>query len=143
MTSKFERKRRIVKTDEFSSVFRFRPVVKTEHFVMYARANFLPHARLGVVVGKRFAARSVTRNAVKRAVREGFRQSTLLAAMGLDCVVRLSKPLASKTDPACTDNMQAVLFNEVKRLFANHSKLTKLLEIGDQSQTSEGEKGNP
>jgi ribonuclease P protein component len=51
----FARVRRIVKTDEFSSVFRLRPVQKTPHFVLYARTNDLPHARLGVVAAKRFA----------------------------------------------------------------------------------------
>ena len=46
----FARVRRIVKTDEFSSVFRLRPVQRTAHFVLYTRSNELAHARLGVVV---------------------------------------------------------------------------------------------
>ena len=49
MTDDFERARRIVKTDEFSSVFRLRPVVRTAHFALYAQPNQLSHARLGVV----------------------------------------------------------------------------------------------
>ena len=128
MTGKFERTRRIVKTDEFSSVFRLRPVFKTEHLVLYVRPNSLTHARLGVVAAKRLAPRSVTRNTVKRAVREGFRQSELLRSLGLDCVVRLSKAVGNKQQPACTPDIQALLFNEVLSLFAIPAKLNKVLE---------------
>ena len=127
MSCTFERTRRIVKTDEFSSVFRLRPIFKTEHLVLYAQPNSLPHARLGVVAAKRLAPRAVTRNAVKRAVREGFRQSDLLRPLGLDCVVRLSKPLGSKQQPACTAAIQALLFREVLSLFAISSKFQKVL----------------
>lgn len=121
-TCNFERARRIVKTDEFSSVFRLRPVFKTAHLVLYARSNSLSHARLGVVVAKRFAPRAVTRNSVKRAVREGFRQSEWVSTLGLDCVVRLSKSIGSKQEPACTAATQALLFREVQSLFAISSK---------------------
>jgi ribonuclease P protein component len=52
----FARDRRIVKTDEFSSVFRLRPVQRTAHFVLYIRENQLPNARLGVVAAKSCSA---------------------------------------------------------------------------------------
>jgi ribonuclease P protein component len=133
MTGKFERTRRIVKTDEFSSVFRLRPVFKTEHLVLYVRPNALPHARLGVVAAKRLAPRAVTRNTVKRAVREGFRQSELLHSLGLDCVVRLSKSVGNKQQPACTSTIQALLLSEVKNLFAIPAKFNKVLEAARQA----------
>jgi ribonuclease P protein component len=122
----FERTRRILKTDEFSSVFRLRPVFKTEHFVLYARSNALAHARLGVVVAKRLAPRSVTRNAVKRALREGFRQSELMKSSNVDCVVRLVKAIGSKSQPASTATMRANLHREVQRLFAISSQLKQI-----------------
>ena len=55
----FPRERRIVKTDEFSSVFNLRPVYRTAHFVLYTRPTMLPLARLGVVAAKRLAPRAV------------------------------------------------------------------------------------
>jgi ribonuclease P protein component len=128
MSYAFERTRRIVKTDEFSSVFRLRPLFKTDHLVLYAQPNSLPHARLGVVAARRLAPRAVTRNAVKRAVREGFRQSDLVRSLGLDCVVRLSKPVGNKQQPACTAAMQALLFREVLSLFAISSRFQKVLD---------------
>ena len=111
----FARARRIVKTDEFSSVFRLRPVYKTAHFVLYARANDLPHARLGVVAAKRFAPRAATRNTIKRVTREIFRRSAL---QSVDCIVRLSRPVNSKDGPASTAQLKRELRAEILRLFS-------------------------
>jgi ribonuclease P protein component len=110
----YARAKRIVKTDEFSSVFRLRPVHRTAHFVLYARSNALPHARLGVVVAKRFAPRAVTRNTIKRITRELFRKSAL---PGIDCIVRLSGPVNTKAGPAVTGGMKATVRAEIQRLF--------------------------
>lgn len=111
----FARKRRIIKTDEFSSVFRLRPVERTAHFVLYARPNAIGHARLGVVVAKRFAARAVTRNTVKRLSREMFRMANLSA---IDYVVRLSGPLVKRQEPATNRSLKTMVRAELLRLFA-------------------------
>lgn len=118
----YERDRRIVKTDEFSSVFRLRPVQRTAHFVLYIRSNQLAHARLGVVAAKRFAPRAVTRNTIKRVTRELFRQASLPA---VDCIVRLSSPVNSKTGPATTATLKSELRTELTRLFQSQ-KLAEL-----------------
>ncbi len=112
----FARVRRIVKTDEFSSVFRLRPAQKSAHFVLYTRANTLPHARLGVVVAKRFAPRAVTRNTIKRVTRELFRVMQLPA---LDCIVRLARPVIGKDGPATTAALKATLRGELTRLLSS------------------------
>jgi len=112
----FARVRRIVKTDEFSSVFRLRPALKTAHFVLYTRPNALPHARLGVVAAKRFAPRAVTRNTIKRITRELFRTSALPA---VDCIVRLARPVNSKDSPATSSRLRAKLRTELAHLFAS------------------------
>jgi ribonuclease P protein component len=110
----YARDRRIVKTDEFSSVFRLRPVQRTAHFVLYTRPNELPHARLGVVAAKRFAPRAVTRNTIKRITRELFRIARLPA---IDCIVRLSQPVNSKSGPATGAVLKAQLRAELLQLF--------------------------
>ena len=115
MTGNFERTRRIVKTDEFSSVFRLKPVYKTAHLVLYARPNSLPFARLGVVAAKRMAPRAVTRNTIKRVTRELFRQAALPE---VDCIVRLSKPVNSKSGPATNVKLKVQLREELSQLFA-------------------------
>ncbi|WP_148717627.1 ribonuclease P protein component [Chitinolyticbacter meiyuanensis] len=78
---------RLLKTDEFSSVFNLRLSVSNEFFQVLGRPNGLPVARLGVVVGRRTDKRAVVRNYIKRTVRERFR---LAAAelVGIDLVVR-------------------------------------------------------
>jgi len=115
----FARARRIVKTDEFSSVFRLRPTQKTAHFVLYTRPNDLPHARLGVVAAKRFAPRAATRNTIKRMTRELFRTSHLAQ---VDCIVRLSRPVNAKDGPATTRALKAALKVELARLFASQQR---------------------
>ncbi|WP_353156076.1 ribonuclease P protein component [Herminiimonas fonticola] len=114
----FARDRRIVKTDEFSSVFRLRPVYRTAHFVLYTRQTDLPHARLGVVAAKRLAPRAVTRNTIKRVTRELFRQTALPS---IDCIVRLSQPVNTKKGPATTASLKVALREELTRLFASQS----------------------
>ncbi|GAB7540980.1 ribonuclease P protein component [Cupriavidus sp. 8B] len=79
---------RLTKTDEFSSVFALRPRRRSQHFVLYVGENGLPQARLGVVVGKKFAARAAERNLVKRMVRELFRARQDKLA-GRDVLLRL------------------------------------------------------
>lgn len=114
----FARDRRIVKTDEFSSVFRLRPVYRTAHFVLYTRPTDLPHARLGVVAAKRLAPRAVTRNTIKRVTRELFRQTALPS---IDCIVRLSQSVNTKKGPATTASLKVALREELTRLFASQS----------------------
>jgi ribonuclease P protein component len=128
----FARVRRIVKTDEFSSVFRLRPAQKTAHFVLYTRPNTLPHARLGVVAAKRFAPRAVTRNTIKRITRELFRTTPL---PGIDCIVRLARPVNAKDGPATTAALKALLRVELARLFA--SQAPRARKPADEAPTGE------
>jgi ribonuclease P protein component len=109
----YGRLRRIVKTDEFSSVFRLRPVFRTEHFALYQRPNTLGHARLGIVVAKRLAQRAVTRNMIKRIAREAFR---LAALPEVDCIIRLTSPVVSRGQNASSLAVKRALATELKRL---------------------------
>jgi len=65
-------------------------VVRAARFHVYRLATSLGYPRLALVVPKRLAPRAVTRNRIRRLVREAFRmhQEQLGA---LDCVVRLMK----------------------------------------------------
>lgn len=90
--------------------------------MLYTRLNQLPHARLGVVVAKRFAPRAVTRNTIKRLTREIFRVTALPP---LDCVVRLARPVNSKDGPATSAKLKAALRVELARLFAAQIKQSK------------------
>ncbi|MFC5512468.1 ribonuclease P protein component [Massilia jejuensis] len=114
----FARARRILKTDEFSSVFRLRPAQKTAHFVLYTRPSPLPHARLGIVAAKRFAPRAVTRNTIKRITRELFRTNDI---QSVDCIVRLARPVNTKDGPATTAALKRLLHAELSRLLGSQN----------------------
>jgi ribonuclease P protein component len=92
----FPRRYRLTRTDDFSSVFSFRKLIKSPNFLLHYR----PHGgeqtdgvRLGLVIAKRYLRRSVDRNLVKRLIREAFRigRSELSSC---DLIVRLAaKPV--------------------------------------------------
>ena len=117
----YGRHQRIVKTDDFSSVFRLRPLHRTEHFVLYLRPNVIGHARLGVVVAKRLAPRAVTRNLIKRLAREVFRHAALGA---VDCIVRLSQAPLPKGSPAASSALKARLGSELRVLLSENRVLS-------------------
>jgi ribonuclease P protein component len=76
------------KADEFSSVFRFKRVLRGPHFDIFFRQNGLGFSRLGLVVSKRVLARAVDRNRTRRVIREAFRLSQYELG-SLDVVVRV------------------------------------------------------
>ncbi|MCM1511691.1 MAG: ribonuclease P protein component [Oxalobacter formigenes] len=120
MGSLFSRDRRIVKTDDFSSVFRLKPKKRSAHFILYAANRGLPCARLGLVVARRLAPRAATRNAIKRVCREVFRQNEMEEAM--DCVVRLSSPVVAKGAPASGKSLKRLVRTEIRQLFSAQGK---------------------
>ncbi|MBK7325935.1 MAG: ribonuclease P protein component [Propionivibrio sp.] len=72
----FPRDQRLIRTDDYSSVFGFRKAIRSTHFLLHYRtrvAEEVPGARLGLVVAKRYLKRSVDRNLVRRLARENFR----------------------------------------------------------------------
>ena len=106
----FSKKYRLTKTDEFSSVFGFRKVLRSPHFFLHYGVNQPDRAcgaRLGVVVAKRLLRRAVDRNLVKRLAREAFRRQRGKLPPR-DLIMRLS------TRPALLDRQ--ALASEIQRL---------------------------
>lgn len=70
----FGKQYRLLKTDDFSSVFALRRQRSLSFIqVLHSQDNCLDHARLGLVVSKKVAKRAHERNYMKRVVREWFR----------------------------------------------------------------------
>jgi ribonuclease P protein component len=88
---RFPRQSRLLKTDEYSSVFNFRCGQSGKFVRVYAKPNQLTHARLGIVVGKKELRTAVARNLAKRTVREVFRTNQQ-SIQTLDIIVRIMKP---------------------------------------------------
>lgn len=87
---RLKKKSKLIKTDEFSSVFSFRKRVFADYLVVHYQPNGLTHARLGLVVGKKTAKLSVDRNYMRRVLREFFRTQQH-AINAVDLVVRVQK----------------------------------------------------
>jgi ribonuclease P protein component len=111
----FPKAARLLKTDEFSSVFRLRPWRRSEHFVVYGRETG-GAARLGLVIGKKFAPRSVTRNLVRRIAREAFRVRSAQFS-GYDLLLRLHTRIDRKTLPsAASPSLKTLCRGEIEML---------------------------
>jgi ribonuclease P protein component len=69
----FARKYRLLKADEFSSVFALRRSKSNTFFQVFWRFNDLDRPRLGLIVAKKIARKAHERNYIKRTIREWFR----------------------------------------------------------------------
>ncbi|RQK83677.1 ribonuclease P protein component [Neisseria meningitidis] len=74
MDYRFGRQYRLLKTDDFSSVFAFRNRRSRDLLqVSRSNGNGLGHPRIGLVVSKKTAKRANERNYMKRVIRDWFR----------------------------------------------------------------------
>ena len=64
---------KLVKTDDFSSVFNLRKRIANQYLLMRYRPNNNKGARLGLIVAKKTAKLAVQRNYMRRVLRELFR----------------------------------------------------------------------
>ena len=86
----FPRQAKIVKTDDFSSVFNLRKRIANKHLVMRYRPNAYASARLGLIVSKKTAKLAVQRNYMRRVMRELFRLN-LSQLPNVDLVIQIQK----------------------------------------------------
>ena len=81
---------KLIKTDDFSSVFNLRKRIAAPYLVMRYKPNELNRPRLGLIVAKKTAKLAVERNYMRRLLRELFRlnQHDLPA---VDLVIQVQK----------------------------------------------------
>jgi ribonuclease P protein component len=94
----FSSQLRLVKPAEYKKVFA-KPIKSTDkYFTLLAIKNDVDHPRLGLAIAKKNVRKAVTRNLIKRTVRENFRlQQHLL--INIDIVV-LARRDAVNVSPA-------------------------------------------
>ena len=95
-TFRLPKQAKLIKTDDYSSVFNLRKRIASTYLVIRFKPNVLNHPRLGLIVAKKTAKLAVNRNYMRRVLRELFRlnQHQLPA---LDLVVQVQKAF-KKTD---------------------------------------------
>ena len=79
------------KTDEFSSVFTFRKRLYGEWLLANIKPNQQDQHRYGLVVSKKIAKLAVSRNYMKRVLRELLRNQPSSTASGYDVVLQVRK----------------------------------------------------
>ncbi len=89
---KFSRRQRLRLRRDFERVFRRRVSASDGLLVLYADRNDLPYGRIGIVVSRRLG-NAVTRNRIKRLVREAYRLGQHDRPTGLDliCIPRRAR----------------------------------------------------
>ena len=85
------RQAKIVKTDDFSSVFNLRKRIASQHLVMRFRFNVANVPRLGLIVSKKTAKLAVQRNYMRRVLRELFRFNQQQLPI-IDLVIQVQEP---------------------------------------------------
>jgi len=82
----FSRKQRLTQQTEFDAVFGQAKKINHRFLLALYIKNQFKQGRLGIIVGKRVSKSAVTRNRIKRLVRESFRK-TQNRLQGLDIIV--------------------------------------------------------
>ncbi len=85
------RQAKLVKTDDFSSVFNLRKRIISPHLVMRYRLNEAHLPRLGLIVSKKTAKLAVQRNYMRRVLRELFRLNQHNCPI-IDLIIQVQKP---------------------------------------------------
>ncbi|QMU62018.1 MAG: ribonuclease P protein component [Gammaproteobacteria bacterium] len=88
----FTHQDRLLDASQFTRVFDQATKSSSEFFTILSRENTEDQPRLGIVVAKRRAKRSVDRNIIKRIIRESFRLSKAKLPTN-DFIVILKRPI--------------------------------------------------
>ena len=113
-TAAFEKSLRLLKPAEFKRVFEQRQSAHNAHFGVYAAKNTLDHPRVGLVVSKKVSKKAVTRNRIKRQIRESFRlQQEKFGSV--DLVVVAKSPLEKIAFNTIIPQLQPLWFQVLKR----------------------------
>ncbi|MDD5240621.1 MAG: ribonuclease P protein component [Sulfuricella sp.] len=92
----FQKSKRLRETDDISSVFSFKCLADGQYLRVLVRPNSLGHPRFTGIARKKTAPLSVTRNYIKRCLREIFRQNQEMFG-GLDIVALTHKKFTQKS----------------------------------------------
>ena len=85
-TGKFKKSNRIVKPEDYRQIFKCSCRSIDDEFLVVAKKNDLNRARLGLAISKKTISKAVSRNKIKRVIRESFRHHKNILK-GVDVVV--------------------------------------------------------
>lgn len=110
MTQKFSYSKRIHSSDEFERILKSKATTN-KWIALHASKNEAGLDRIGIIVSKRVAAKAVTRNRIKRVIREVFRLSASESFNSIDIIVRVKRPIISNETPEFRQALSRLLIN--------------------------------
>jgi len=123
-TYRLVKQAKMIKTDDFSSVFNFRKRFSLKYLVMHYQPNNLQRARLGLVVGKKTAKLAVSRNYMRRVLREFFRlnQNDICH---VDLIIRVQKKFDKVDFIQIKQEFDSLIYKLNQRvILSQHKELT-------------------
>ena len=93
--TRFPKRVRLLKAEEFKQVFRKAYRSKDNYFTVLAHEKKVGDAKLGLAISKKVIRKAVSRNRLKRIIRESFRQSQ--SEIGRADYVVMAQGLSDKT----------------------------------------------
>lgn len=108
MNVRFPKSERLLKKKEFQRVFDEGRTFRNNELLVYALPNGMDKSRLGLIVGKK-AGNAVTRNRIKRILREAFRLNKGLLRAGIDLILIPRPGLTSPTLSTIEDGFKRLL----------------------------------
>ena len=137
MTSlRFSKQAKLLKTDEFSSVFNFRKRISAHYLVMHYQPNSQEQARLGLVVGKKTCKLAVDRNYMRRVLRELFRTQQHQISH-VDLVVRVQKKFDRVNFSQIKQEFDSLLLKLIISNAKQRTRLNNQLNIVINAQSNE------
>ena len=97
-TARFRKRARLLKAEEYTQVFDNAHRSRDQYFTVLAKPKKIGHAKLGLAVAKKKAKRAVSRNRLKRIIRESFRlsQNTIACADYVVMIQQSSENISNK-----------------------------------------------
>ncbi len=123
-TYRLVKQAKMIKTDDFSSVFNFRKRFSLKYLVMHYQPNNLQRARLGLVVGKKTAKLAVSRNYMRRVLREFFRLNQH-DICHVDLIIRVQKKFDKVDFIQIKQEFDSLIYKLNQRvILSQHNELT-------------------
>jgi ribonuclease P protein component len=130
-TYRLAKQAKMIKTDDFSSVFNFRKRFSLKYLVMHYQPNNLQRARLGLVVGKKTAKLAVSRNYMRRVLREFFRLNQH-DICHVDLIIRVQKKFDKVDFIQIKQEFDSLIYKLNQRvILSQHKELTVVTQAND------------
>ena len=97
-TARFNKRARLLKAEEYNRVFNNAHRSKDQYFTVLAQPKKTGHAKLGLAIAKKRVKQAVSRNRLKRIIRESFRlhQDTIATADFVVMIQQNSEKVSNK-----------------------------------------------